>query len=194
VVSASAVNARPLSDYDTGMGIAAAAGSTARDSAVPWATWRTITRDYFRAMGLPLLKGKTFTEDDKVGRPWRIIVSKRLAELLWPGRDPIGQRAECWKGQDGVKAEVIGVVGDMRERGLDSDPTLAVYLPYYGSGRSPVHFVIHTTGSPQALVPMLRATLASMDPSLPMSPPMAASRRSWCRRPRCPATCLRARC
>lgn len=96
------------------------------------------------------------------------MVSKRLAELLWPGIDPIGQRAFLWKGQGDDPAEVIGVVGNMRERDLAADPTLAVYLPYYGSGRSPIHFVLHTTGAPQALIPMLRSTLASMDPNLPM--------------------------
>lgn len=168
VASAAAVNVRPFGDADVGLGIVAAVAHDSGRSAVPWATWRLVTRDYFRTMGLPLLKGRSFTEQDRAGKPWRIVVSKRLAELLWPGIDPIGQRAFLWKGQGDDPAEVIGVVGNMRERDLAADPTLAVYLPYYGSGRSPIHFVLHTTGAPQALIPMLRSTLASMDPNLPM--------------------------
>ena len=60
------------------------------------------------------------------------MISKRLADLLWPGQDPIGRTAILWKGQSEVRGEVVGVVGNMRERGLENDPTLAVYFPAAG--------------------------------------------------------------
>ena len=85
---------------------------------IPWASWRLITRDYFKTMGVPLLKGRTFDERDLIAKPWRIIVSQRLADLLWPGENPVGRQALLWKGQGDNPAEVIGVVGNMRERGL----------------------------------------------------------------------------
>lgn len=169
VRSVSAVSSRPLTGGSVGMGIGAAGQPEDPDARVPWAEWRLVTSDHFRTMGIPLLKGRTFDERDKIGEPWRAIISERLAEMLWPGEDPIGRTAILWKGQEDDEAEIIGVVGNMREVRLDSDPTLVVYLPYYGAGWSPMHFVIHATGEPAALVPTLRSMLAEIDPNLPIS-------------------------
>jgi putative ABC transport system permease protein len=166
IVSVASVSGRPMSPGSTGMGIVAAERP---DSEIPWASWRLITKGYFRTIGVPLLKGRTFDEQDLIAKPWRVIVSQRLANLLWPGQDPIGRQAILWRGQGNQKAEVIGVVGDMRERGISQPPTLAVYMPVYGSGADNMHFVIHTTGSVEALTPMLRAALSNIDPALPLS-------------------------
>jgi putative ABC transport system permease protein len=149
------------------MGIVAAARPDSKE--IPWASWRIITKDYFKTMGVPLLKGRTYDERDIIGKPWRIVVSQRLAELLWPGEDAVGKQAILWKGQGDNRAEVIGVVGNMRERGLSEPPTLAVYLPSYGSGPGGMYFAIHTTMPKETLAPMLRATLSNIDPSLPLS-------------------------
>jgi predicted permease len=167
VMAVSTVSGRPLSSSSTGMGIVAAERPDSKE--IPWASWRLITRDYFKTMGVPLLKGRTFDERDIISKPWRIIVSQRLADLLWPGEDAVGKQAILWKGQGDNRAEVVGVVGNMRERGLSEPPTLAVYLPSYGSGSSYMFFAIHTTMPKEALVPMVRATLSNLDPSLPLS-------------------------
>ena len=168
VTSVASVSGRPMSPGSTGMGIVA--GERPDESReIPWASWRLITGDYFNTMGVPLLKGRTFGEQDLIAKPWRIIVSQRLADLLWPGEDPVGRQAILWKGQGNRKAEVIGVVGNMRERGLSQPPTLAVYLPAYGSGSDHMFFAIHTTAPTETLVPMLRATLAAIDPELPLA-------------------------
>lgn len=74
-----------------------------------------------------------------------------------------------WKGQNDFPAEVIGVVGNQRERGMDADPTLTVYLPAYGSGPGPTQFVIHTAAAPAAIVPSLRSILKEVDPALPLA-------------------------
>jgi ABC-type antimicrobial peptide transport system permease subunit len=74
-----------------------------------------------------------------------------------------------WKGQNGGTAEIIGIVGDMRERGLSVDPTLAVYMPYYGAAWNPVNFVVHTSGTPTDVVPELRALIAAVDSDLPIA-------------------------
>ena len=169
IVSVSAVSARPLVGGSTGMGIAAAGAPDAAGDAVPWASWRMIAGDYFETMGVPLLRGRTFTDQDEIGNPWRVVVSHRVAERLWPGEDPIGRTMILWKGQDNDEAEVIGVVGDMRERGLAADPTLATYLPYRGGGWTPIHVIVHTAGEPAAAVPLLRAALRGVDSNLPLS-------------------------
>ena len=167
-----AVSSRPLSGGNTGLGFVRP-DDPEPEGGIPWATWRLVTSGYFDAMGIPILRGRTFTSDDQLDpenpAPLRVLVSQRFADLLWPGEDPIGKIATLWAGQDGRPGEVIGVVGDIRERGLDADPTLAVYLPFYGiAGWSP-EFIVHTSGPPTAVVPALRSLLAEMDPNLPLS-------------------------
>jgi len=170
VRSAAAVSGRPLSGGSTGLGMAAADHPDIADAAVPWATWRLITKDYFKTIGLSVIAGRGFTEHDVIEKPWRVVISKRLAELLWPGESPVGRTAILWKGQSNVSGEVIGVVENMRERGLENDPTLAVYFPAYGAlGTTTLQLVMHTEGAPEAVVPMLNDVVRAIDPGLPVS-------------------------
>jgi predicted permease len=169
IVSAASVSGRPLARGSTGLGFAAADQPDVAGSEVPWATWRLVTKDYFRTMGLPLLAGRTFTEHDLIAKPWRAVISKRIAEMLWPGQNPIGRTIILWKGQTERPGEVIGVVADMRERGLDNDPTMAVYFPAYGAALSSLQIVMHTRGRPEDLVPAIRTVVAGVDTSVPVS-------------------------
>lgn len=169
VVSAAAINVRPLGGVNVGMGFAAADQPAPPEASVPWASWRLITRGYFRTLGVPLLAGRDFEETDIIGNPWRVIISKRIADTLWPGQDAVGRTMNLWQGQNGRPAEVIGVVADMLDWGLELGPTYAVYMPAYGITVSPVQFVVHTTSSPTSLVPQLRAILGEIDPELPLS-------------------------
>src|SRR5262249_19666025 len=98
----------------------------------------------------------------------RVVLSDRLAKLIFPSEDPIGKHVDLWKGQNNWGAEVIGVVGDSRERGLDSDPTLTVYLPY-GRNFLTTEFVPHTRANAQNLAPTVRSIVASLDPNLPVA-------------------------
>ena len=169
VESVAAMNSRPIVGWDPGMGIVSAEKPDGDNGKFPWAGWRIVSGDYFRTMGIPMLKGRTFNQHDQIGKPWRIIISKRLADTLWPGQDPVGHQALLWKGQNNFPAEVLGVVGNQRERGLDADPTLTVYIPSYGSGPGPVQFAVHTAANPTALTPSLRSMLKEIDPNLPLS-------------------------
>ena len=158
------------------MGIAASSGPPLSGNAVPWAGWRVVSPGYFRALGLPLLQGRLFDEGDKPvwaerGQPEpqrRVVISQRLAKLIFPHEDAVGKHAILWKGQSGGDAEVVGVVGDMRERGLTSAPALTVYLPY-GRNALTGEFVIQTRGNPLALLPTVRSIVASLDPNLPIA-------------------------
>jgi putative ABC transport system permease protein len=169
VQSVAAMNSRPIVGWDPGMGIVASERPNGDNGRFPWSGWRIVSGDYFRTMGIPVLQGRTFNPHDEIGKPWRIIISKRLADTLWPGENPVGHQALLWKGQSNDPAEVIGVAANQRERGLEADPTLTVYLPSYGSGPGPVQFAVHTTGSPTAVTPALRSILKEIDPNLPLS-------------------------
>src|SRR5262245_49059579 len=134
VIAAGSVNSRPVEGWDPGMGIDSISHTSERRA--PWAGWRIVTPGNFRAVGSPVVLGRAFDENDKPvwaeqGQPVpprRVMISNRLAKMIFPNEDPVGKHAILWKGQVNWDAEVIGVVGDSRERGLTSNPSLTVYL------------------------------------------------------------------
>src|SRR5262249_52289206 len=83
-------------------------------------------------------------------------------------RIPSGSKVLLWKSQNGPEADVVGVVGDSRERGLAENPALTVYLPY-GSNAIPSEFVVHMRDNPLALIPAIRSLVGGLDPNLPIS-------------------------
>jgi putative ABC transport system permease protein len=170
VTAAAVVHIRPLRGSGTGLGFGAADRPDATGTEIPWAGWRLVSNNYFKTLGVPLLTGRDFTEQDLIReRPRKVIISKRIADLLWPGENAIGRQLVLWKGQNGGPGEVIGVVGDMRDWGLTDDPTYAVYFPTYGTVLSPAHYVVHSALPMSALIPMIRTALAELDPALPLS-------------------------
>jgi putative ABC transport system permease protein len=174
VIAAGAVSHRPAEGGNPGMGIDSS--SSPANQRPPWAGWRIVSPGYFQAVGLPLLRGRVFNEADKPvwrmrGQPPpqpRVILSGRLAKQIFRNEDPIGKRVALWKGQGNAEAEVVGVVGDSRERGLASDPALTVYLPY-GANALTGEFVVHARSNPLALAPIVRSIVASLDPRLPVA-------------------------
>ncbi len=176
VESVGAVSNRPIEGGNPGMSIGAASGPKIADRDIPWAGWRIVTPGYFSAVGLRLQKGRLFDGHDewmwgKPGQPSpvrRVILSERLAKTLFRDTDAIGQHVELWKGQSSGDADVVGVVSDMRERGLSANMAMTVYLPT-GLQAVPTEFVVHTKASPISLVPSIRAALAEMDSNLPLS-------------------------
>jgi putative ABC transport system permease protein len=170
VASVGSVSGRMLVGGGTGMGFAGA-DRPIETAAIPWATWRIVTKDYFRAIGLTLKRGRGFTEQDVIAKPWRVVIGESLARRIWGGDDPIGKTARLWTGQGERKGEVIGVVSDMREHRLDDGPTLSVYLPAYGGplDSTTLALVIETKGDPEAVKPALLAAVREIDPLLPVS-------------------------
>jgi hypothetical protein len=154
VIAAGAISSRPVEGPDTGMGITAV---SAKDGGTqgppPWAGWRIVSPGYFHAVGLPLLRGRAFDERDKPieadrgqpAPPRRVVLSQRLARLLFGNEDALGKRVDLWANSN-FDAEVVGIVADSRERGPAAGPTLTVYLPH---GRNAVvsEFVLHTADS-----------------------------------------------
>ena len=176
VESVGAVSNRPIEGGNPGMGIGAATGPQIADRDTPWAGWRIVTPGYFAAVGLRLQKGRLFDEHDQWiwGRPGQpspvrhVILSERLAKTLFRDTDPIGQHVVLWKGQSSGDGDVIGVVSDMRERGLSANMALTVYLPT-GIEALPSEFVVHTQMNPASLMPSIRAALTELDSNLPIS-------------------------
>lgn len=170
VHAAGTVNSRPIMGWDPGMGFGAEDSAQAASGQVPWASWRFISTGYLHAMGILLLKGRQFVDSDFDRQKVRqVIVSQSIANLLWPGKDPIGRHIILWKGQGNDVAEVIGVAGNTRDHGLAADPTRIVYIPFMGQTSSPVQLIVDGTLSPAQVASSVRSILASIAPQIPVS-------------------------
>jgi putative ABC transport system permease protein len=133
----------------------------------PNADIRAVNHDYFRAMGIPLLKGRTFTEADVRSNAKVVLISEELARLYFAGEDPIGRR--IFRGAVGQAPyeEIIGVVGDVRHRGLDGGLRQTLYSPFLGLGFS--NLVVRTTNDPAALAAAVRKEVTAIDPNQPVA-------------------------
>lgn len=139
------------------------------------ADWQVVTPGYFEAMGIPLLKGRSFAQADRRDAQPVIIISESLAGRYWPGRDPIGRRIRISGGSAPPWSTVIGVVGDVRHQGLTVDMKQTWYLPQSQFDLSTgfqIHemtFVLRTAGDPASFATPVRNAIHSIDPQLPIS-------------------------
>ncbi len=136
------------------------------DGERPVADVRSVTRDYFRAMGIPLLRGRVFEASDSRDNP--VVINNTMARTFWPDENPIGKTIRMSWGEM-LHAEVVGVVGDVKHGGLDTAPRSKLYWHHPQFVYSFMTLVIHADGDPTALVPSLRARVGELDPELPIS-------------------------
>ncbi len=125
---------------------------------------RLIDYRYLRTMRIPLLAGRDFTAADTAASPRVIIVNDKLARLLWPGQNAVGQMVI-----DGGGAQVMGVVGNVRHAALETEGGNEFYLPIPQAPASSVELVVRTRLDPSALAPAVRAAVRRVDPLLPTS-------------------------
>lgn len=131
---------------------------------------RYVTPQFFRTLGIPLLAGRDLEDGD--GARGRVaVVSRSFAERYWPGEDPIGRR---FLFQDSLRT-VVGVVGEVRVRGLERASEPQMYMPSSDIGDTPLAFhdpkelVIRTSGNEHALLPAVREIVRRADPGQPIS-------------------------
>jgi putative ABC transport system permease protein len=128
---------------------------------------RITAGDYFRAVGIPLLHGRTFDARDTDVAPTVFVINEELARRHFPGEDPIGKRIS-FRWDDLVPGEIVGVVGSVRELGPAAEPAPAIYRPYTQMPNGSFHLVVRTAGEPQALAGTIREVVRSLDPNLPV--------------------------
>ncbi|HET9180433.1 MAG TPA: ABC transporter permease [Terriglobia bacterium] len=133
-----------------------------------------VSPGYFRVMGIPLLRGREFTEEDTATAPGVVIVSESVARTLWPGKDPIGKRISM-EDEPGPKdwLTVVGIVGDIKQQGLAKKSEPAIYQPYSQAANpfflSHMTFVVRTALPPESVAGSLRAVLRNVDKNQPVS-------------------------
>jgi predicted permease len=135
-----------------------------------------VTPDYFRAMRIPLRRGRLFTPDDRRGTQRVMIVSETTARQLFPGEDPIGRVVGCCEMPPNGAKVVVGVVGDVRSRGPETDSLPQFYLPIEQAPdiawdwvqRSVTVVARSRTGDAAAAIPALRGAMQQIDPAVPL--------------------------
>ena len=144
------------------------AGETTPDSAEMAAllgNYRFVSPDYFGTLGMVLTRGGLFTEQDRTRQV--AVVTAQTASRLWPGDDPVGRRFVGGNSPD--PHEVVGVVGDARILGLDVDPGLVAYLPYWGLAPASATVVARGGADTGTVVASVRESVRGLDPVLPVS-------------------------
>ena len=168
VTAAAAADALPL-DGSRSAVVFTAEGTEADDrSRVPTVQYSSATPRYFEVMGIRLLRGRTFGDQDEATGAPVAIVTESIARLSWPGQDPVGKRLHL----GGPQAKnpwltVVGVVDDMRTRRVEEDPRPTIYRPLKQRSGLSLSLALKTSGDPKLLGAALAAQVRAVDPDLP---------------------------
>jgi macrolide transport system ATP-binding/permease protein len=127
---------------------------------------RDVTPGYLPTLKARLLRGRLFTEDDDASTAQKIVINEALAQKYFPGEDPIGQKVGNGALDPKSMREIIGVIGNVREGGLDDDLWPAEYQAMYYEPDSFFSVVVRTAQDEKAALPMLKKVLHDIDPSV----------------------------
>jgi predicted permease len=149
-------------------------------SSQPGGSWRTVSPRYFEVFKIPLIHGRVFTDRDDGGAGPVVLINEGLAKQFWPNSDPVGQRITIGKGVgaefEEPPREIIGIVGDVRDQGLDNKPDPIMYVPVaqvtdgvtaLNNGIIPITWAIRTNVEPYSLSKEIQEELRTASGGLP---------------------------
>ncbi|MFN0107529.1 MAG: ABC transporter permease [Blastocatellia bacterium] len=169
VKAAGAINALPL----TGSGANGTFQKDGNPATKGDADYRLASGGYFAAMGIPLLRGRTFDSTDTGSAPDAAVISRSLANKYWPNEDPIGRTIQ-FGNMDGDKdlLHIVGIVGDVRHEGLDETPSPTVYANSLQRPQwwqvSNQSYVVRAEANAASLIPAMRAEVLSQRQDIPL--------------------------
>jgi putative ABC transport system permease protein len=135
---------------------------------MPGADYSVACPNYFRTMGIPILKGREFTRQDTLGGPGVIVINQAMAQAYWPKENPVG-RAIRLGGTEGPRLTVVGVVGDVHHLGLDVSMRGQFFRPYTQAGWPVMNIVARTVNAPTTFTAPIKKALADILPDRPVS-------------------------
>jgi putative ABC transport system permease protein len=129
-------------------------------------------------MNIPILKGRSFTEQDGPKTPSVIIVNEALSSRYWPNQDAVGKRLgfEDDPGKQ-VWREIVGVVGNVKHKALETDAMPEIYFPYQQHPKNFMNLVVQTAADPAGMIPAIRSQVSSIDKNQPVSDIMTMNQR-----------------
>ncbi|HEV8366329.1 MAG TPA: ABC transporter permease [Pyrinomonadaceae bacterium] len=132
----------------------------------PEVMFNTVTPNYFETIGIPVLRGRTFANEDQANTPGVLMINQTMADRFWPQQDPIGKQIKF--AQDGSQGTVVGVVGDAKHYRIEEEQRPQLYVPYSQNPGIFATLVIRTTVEPLSLSEQVRQAVWKVDPDQPM--------------------------
>ena len=167
VLSVGAVGHLPF-DGNAGRSFQIEGQPSAAPGHLPGASYSVACPNYFRTMGIPILKGREFTPRDTVSTPGVIVINETMARAFWPKQDPVG-RAIRLGGSDGPRLTVVGVAGDVHHLGLDAPVERQFFRPYTQAGWPVMTVVVRTIHAPATFAAAVKKAIADVLPDWPVS-------------------------
>jgi len=176
VESAGVIDALPLTGGGSTQPIVIEGRPAQQMADQPEVAVRTISPGYIQALHIPLLRGRNFSDADTAGRPAVIVISESMAKRFWPNENPIGKHVTMTF-LPGVLREIIGIVGDVKDYGLDAvDPVVTLYIPLSqlstpllgGWSSFPMSLVVRTNSTPSSLTSAVTSAVHQVDSELPL--------------------------
>jgi putative ABC transport system permease protein len=147
--------------------------ASSSDLDLPMAVYRVISPDYFRTMGIPTLRGRAFENNDTADRAPVVVVNRSLADHFWPGEEAVGKRLKVGPADSpNPWTTVVGVVGNVRQVGLQGEQKLEMYAPYMQDRRgfiAPRDLVVRTKANAASMAGAIRAAVWAVDKDQPIS-------------------------
>jgi putative ABC transport system permease protein len=145
------------------------------------ATWTYVSEDFFKTLGIPLLRGRSFTSADGPTTAPVVILSQTMARKLWPGQDPIGKRFKYDVPGYVVKdwLTVAGVVGDTVQNGAETRPISVIYYPVHQKVWEDLTLMVRTYSDPSTLQASIGDQIHQIDPTIPRVQATTVQRLLW---------------
>lgn len=131
------------------------------------ANLRLVSADYFRAMGIPVLKGRAFTPQDAQAKPPVVVINEAMAKRFWPQEDPLGKRLTIDLNEPGPR-EIVGIVKNIRHYSLDVEPKAEMYVPNLSLGQNIMSLVVRSNKDPLTLASAVRQEVLAIDKNQPI--------------------------
>jgi putative ABC transport system permease protein len=141
------------------------------DQTPPGIPYRVVTPNYFAVIGVPLRRGRVLSDDDGPSGARAVVISEAVERRFWPGESAIGKRIYLGAPDNRLfqDAEIVGVVGDVKQTGLDEATSETVYVPHrLMAAMSTMSFAVRTAQEPTSLAGAVRVALRQLDPSVPV--------------------------
>jgi putative ABC transport system permease protein len=129
--------------------------------------YNIVSPEYFRALGIRVTQGRSFTERDQTDAPLVVMINETLARRIWPDENPIGKRISIGMNR-AVEREVVGVFADIKQRQLDSEPLLHVCVPHRQEPFRLMYLAVRGQAAATTLLPALRQRIVALDQDLPI--------------------------
>jgi putative ABC transport system permease protein len=159
----------PFTGNDSQMGFVVVGRPDSKPGQEPSAEYASVSPDYFRTMGIPLLRGRTFNAEDGVDNTPVVVIDEGFANRIFPGEDPLGkQLGDAVQSRERVRYTIVGVVRTVRHNDLNEQPYAQLYMPVTQKPDLQTTILLRTRGDPLGLLAVVKQAVQSVNPDLPI--------------------------